>query len=561
MRGPCLFALSLVLAALPSPGHAQWSSDPAVNLSVADGIGSEVQAKVAPTADGGGWISWFDGGGGYDVRVQKLDSTGNEVLAHGGMLVADRAFSSTQDYGLDTDASGNALLVFRDDRQSGVQITATLVTPAGGMPWGATGVQLTSTTAFVAAPKIAGTSDGGAVIAWTEDASARVQKLDASGAPQWGAGLTLTPAMGSYSPSDLHDAGSDAILAFVHQTGSFGSPRHLLAQKYDASGTALWGAGHVAVFDGGSLQFGNFPEFVPDGSGGAVFSWYDTAGATLQCYAQRVNAAGTEVFAHNGVAVSTNVVRVRVSPWAALDPGTGDTYVFWKEQNSLQSQSGVYGQKLDSGGSRQWGSEGAVVVAVGASDRNNVRHLPGGGAFVFWTTAPSFGQDVIRAAHVNAAGTTDIAVFDVASTASSKSRLDVERSTAGFALLAWSDDRSGSDDILAQNVNVDGSLGLSGLAAPLPSESALTLASPWPNPTRGPVSVSFALRGPREYVLDVIDVQGRVVRRLGRGSAVQSGVESWDGRDDAGRPVAGGVYFLRLGSSGETVRGKVVVVR
>ena len=43
------------------------------------------------------------------------------------MLVADRGFSSTQDYGLDVDSAGNALLAFRDDRFVGTQITAAKV--------------------------------------------------------------------------------------------------------------------------------------------------------------------------------------------------------------------------------------------------------------------------------------------------------------------------------------------------------------------------------------------------------------------------------------------------
>ena len=41
-----------------------------------------------------------------------LDAGGNEHWAHNGVLVADRDMSSTEDYGLDIDADGNALLAF-----------------------------------------------------------------------------------------------------------------------------------------------------------------------------------------------------------------------------------------------------------------------------------------------------------------------------------------------------------------------------------------------------------------------------------------------------------------
>jgi hypothetical protein len=580
----CAAAFAAAAFALPTSALAAWSSDPAVNLSVADAAGDQVQPKVAPTSDGGCYLSWFDAiGNGFDVRVQKLDAAGNELLAHNGVLVADRGFSSTQDYGLDVDAAGNALLTFRDDSVGGVQITAAKVSPSGVLLWGASGVQLTGTSDFVAAPKIAGTTDGGAVVAWTQDVNTMVQKLDAGGVPQWTT-VVLTPATGSYSVSDLHGAGTGAILSFVYQTGGFGSPRLLYAQKFDGSGSFLWGASHVAVFDGGSLQFGNFPYFVPDGSGGAVFSWYDAASLALQCYAQHITSAGAEAFAHNGAAASTNGVRVRVSPWAAYNPSTGETFLFWTEENSAQSMFGVYGQKFDAAGNRQWGAEGSVIVPVGADGITMVRCLTEGtGAFAYWSQAASFGQDKLRAARLDAAGAIDVTAFDFASTPSGKSRLDVARSTAGFAVLAWSDDRSDAGDVLAQNVNPDGSLGAAtdvsadpgmgaGTAAAASARGAgLGITAAWPNPTAQGVRFAWsAAAGAGDVELGVYDVRGKLVRRLGAGPASGAsapegtrggGTGVWDGRDEAGAPVTAGVYWLRLHEGAESAAARVIVAR
>ena len=548
-----LLALFWVLFA--SPTAALWSSDPAVNLVVGNGAGEQVLPKVAPTPDGGAWIGWFDGGAGYDVRVQKLDAAGNGLLPHNGVLVANRSFSSVQDWGLDIDSSGNALLAFRDDRFGGEQITAAKVTPAGTLAWGVNGVQLTATSDFVASPKIAGTSDGGAVVTWTQNASTKLQKLDGAGAPQWVTDVTLTPGAGSYSASDLHDAGTDVILAFVHQTGSFGSPRHLLAQKFDATGALLWGAGHVAVFDGGSLQFGNFPYFVPDGLGGAGFSWYDASTTALQCYAQRILPDGTEAFPHNGTAVSTNAVRVRVSPSAAFDAATGMTYVFWEEQNSSQSQSGLYGQKVDATGARKWGTEGVAVVPVGASQILLVRTLTGGsGAFAFWSGVPSFNQDRLYGVRLDASGVVDVPIFDVASTPSGKSRLSVGKSPTGVAILAWSDQRTDGGDIYAQNVNADGSLGAGTSDAPSTAPGpGLALGAPRPNPSAGTVALDFRAPARGAVTLLIRDVAGRLVRRIDLGSA-ERGTATWDGRDDDGERVAGGVYFAEL-RWGDLARG------
>ncbi len=451
--------VALVLCASASAGLAQFSSDAAANLAVGAGPGDQVQAKVVATADGGCYVAWFDGGAGYDVRLQRLDAGGNEQWGPNGVLVADRSFSSTQDHDLAVDPAGNALLAFRDDRVSGVQVTAAKVSPAGALLWGASGVQLTATSDFVASPKVAAVASGEVVVAWTQNTSTHVRRITAAGGVSWPMQVVLTPAAGSYSASHMLADGEDVILAMVHQTGGFTSPKHLVAQKLDGAGGALWGAGPpLAVFDGGSLQFGNFPTFVLDGAGGAVFAWYGTS--PLQCYAQRVRSNGVEVFPHNGVAVSTNLSGTRVSPSVAFEPSTSSTYVFWEEQNAQQSLSGLSGQRLDALGNRQWGSTGLSLLPLSGTEILWVRTLAtGSGPMVFWFESPSFGSDTGHGAVLDVAGATVTPRTAFASTPSGKSRLAVALSTAGEALLAWHDDRAGDADLLAQNFRPDGSLG------------------------------------------------------------------------------------------------------
>ena len=446
----------------PPTALGQWSDDPASNLVVADPPGEQVQTKIVATADGGCYVSWFDNStGGYDVYLQRLDAAGFEQWPHNGVLVADRGFSSTQDYGLAVDTAGNALLAFRDDSGTGVQIAAAKVDPAGTLLWGLGGIQLTTTADFAAAPKIAGTSDGNVVVAWTQDVNVVAHKLDPTGSPVWGSEVVLAPASGSFAASDLQaaDAGN-AIVSFIHSDG----PRHLWAQKLaSADGTSLWPASHVKVYDdaSGSLQFGNFPTFLPDGSGGAVFAWY-TSSPSLQCRTQRILAGGAEAFAHNGVEASTDATRLRVSPAVAWDPATAESFLFWTELNSLQSQFGVYGQKLDAAGSRQWGAAGKELVALGVNEISQVRTLPwGDGAAVAWVETVAFDNQPIHATRVDGAGdfAWSPAIVDLATSATGTSRLAAASSTSGFAIFGWSDGATGTRDVLAQNLNSDGSLG------------------------------------------------------------------------------------------------------
>ena len=447
---------------------AQWPTDPATPLVVADRSGPQVQPKIVGVTGGGFYISWFDSSaGGYDVYLQRLDVEGNEMWAHNGVLVADRGFSSTQDYGLSVDASGNALLAFRDDRGATTEVTVSKIGLDGTLLWGADGVQVSSGGLFVAAPRVTGTSDGNVVVAWTSDDNVMLQKLDANGVPQWAGGITYTPpATESFSPSDIHasDAGT-AIVSFVNQTGGFGAPRHIWAQKLAAAdGASLWGAGHVQVFTGGSLQFGNFPPFVSDEMGGAVFAWY-TSSPSLQCRVQRVLANGTEAFAHQGVEVSTNAAQIRVSPRAAFNSATQEIFVAWREQTSNQSQSALYAQKLDASGARQWTDNGSQLMPMTADEITSVTTLVyDDGALVSWIHSPSFGNDPVYAVRVDGSGSLVWAppIAELCILPTQSSDLVGTSGSAGYAAYAWSDGDTGVSDIYAANLNGDGSLGYSG---------------------------------------------------------------------------------------------------
>jgi hypothetical protein len=462
------FAISALIPA--SIAFAQWSSDPMVNLAIAKKQDDQVQPKIRATSDGGCYISWFDNDPngnppfGYDVFLQRLDENGVRQWRSKGLRVADLGMSSTQDYGLDIDRRGNALIAFLDDRHPpDTVVTAAKVSPDALKLWGPDGLHPSSGSDFKGNPKIAATSDGFAVIAWINGNNIVLQRVNGAGAPQWGStGITLTaPAGSTYSVADLHgsDAGS-VIVSWVSAAG-FSSPKHLLANKLDTTGALLWGASHVVVFDGGSLQFGNFPPFVTDGAGGAVFGWYQVD--PLQSRAQHILADGSEAFPHNGSLGSTDTSHDQVNPSVSYDPATTSTYLFWDEilEGPLTNE-GISAQKFNATGTAQWSPTGVVVQPFTSSAVISVTSVfTSTGALVVWSSEPAFAQDTIMGARLDESGTLTCPPFAVSSRISSKSRLDLTFSSAtGDALAVWSDGRSDGGDIYGQNINSDCSLGL-----------------------------------------------------------------------------------------------------
>jgi hypothetical protein len=83
-----------------------------------------------------------------------------------------------------------------------------------------------------------------------------------------------------------------------------------------------------------------------------------------------------------------------------------------------------------------------------------------------------------------------------------------------------------------------------------------------PVPSRSGATLAFALPGAGEAALDLFDAGGRRIARLAAGR-FEAGrhVARWDGRDEAGREAAPGLYLVRLASGSGTAVRKLPVIR
>jgi len=88
----------------------------------------------------------------------------------------------------------------------------------------------------------------------------------------------------------------------------------------------------------------------------------------------------------------------------------------------------------------------------------------------------------------------------------------------------------------------------------------LGVSAGYPSPFSGQVSFAMNMAAPGEVKMDIFDVRGRRVRTLRRALGT-SGVLAWDGRDNAGRMAAEGVYHVRFQHGSAVVTRKVVYVK
>jgi len=477
-----------LLCLLASPALAQWSSDPASNLALGDGPNDQVQAKVAPTTDGGCYVSWYDNAlGGYDVTLQRLDAAGNELWAHGGVLLVDRSVSSTTDYAMVTCANGDALITYIDNRSGSNQIAVQRVSPAGVLLFGPDGVIVSSGSGVSGNSRIAELTDGSIAVGWTQSPGWFIRTLTGAGAPLAGP-LTNSDTGHTIFLCDLQPGTGGSVIALWSR--SFGTnyattAKWLLAQNYDASLAPLWTPAPtlqgVAVYapqpntawptgsgtygtQGGSIQSGYFPYFLSDGAGGGVFGYYENGGPR-NAYVQHILPDGSPKFPHPGIAANiTGTNRIRVgNPGFDYDQTTGSYYIASVESDaSPQTNYSTFVQLIDTVGTRVWGDTGVTVVPVTGFQQSSIQCLsrPDGGASVFGFDGRNGASSIHEgfAVGVSAEGESQWSNF-FSTTVEAKSRLAAASSSQGFHILAFQSGATGNANLYTQNVNLDGSFG------------------------------------------------------------------------------------------------------
>jgi hypothetical protein len=107
------------------------------------------------------------------------------------------------------------------------------------------------------------------------------------------------------------------------------------------------------------------------------------------------------------------------------------------------------------------------------------------------------------------------------------------------------------------------SVSVSGVSETGEAPRALTLGPSVPNPASGHAAIGFGLPSSGRTTLEVMDAHGRLVRSLvAEHLRAGSYARIWDLRDQQGRAVPTGIYFVRMRSAdGGTLSRKVTVLR
>jgi FlgD Ig-like domain/Fibronectin type III domain len=449
--------------------NAQWSSDPFENNAICDLTGEQAIPKVVNGPTGDTYIGFFSNdSGNYDVRLQRLDSLGNELWTNDGILISDNpAMTWLTDWDMTVDADNHAILTFQDIRNAGDNnIYAYRIAPDGTFVWGADGLELSNSAAFDVSPKAEVTSEGNVIIAWQSDDDSIMQKITPDGTLLWGAsGITISTANTISWPQPFAVDNDEIILKYFEDTGSFpGITRYCYAQKYDTDGNAVWANSTVVSNAGGISAWTQIFNIISDENNGCFITWHDTRGGGMTSYpfTQHILADGTVEFTANGVQLSTENNRQSYCPESVYFGATDELITYWKQTDGNQNNHGITGQKLDADGNILWGNNGNNLIAISS----NYIRLVGlrkaeDDLMLILEDYINYVDVYVTAAKLDQDGSyvwPDQQVI-MCSVASGKVHNVVSQLSNGQFIASWEDDRNGTTDIYAQNINLDGTIG------------------------------------------------------------------------------------------------------
>jgi hypothetical protein len=512
-------------------GVFQWSANGIAVCSLAD---DQSTPRIVSAGTGGAIIAWSDrrSTSYCDIYAQRLDAYGYKQWIGSGLAICTEA----QHQYIETVVSGgtgSAIIVWKDYRSaSDYNLYAQKVDLYGILQWATGGVAVTTAAADQVAARAAADGAGGAIIAWDD---ARIgpyydifaQRIDADG--YWG-----YPNPVIRSVRDVpQDQGGYVNIAWD-------------ASQYDPIGDiteySIWRAldiGQAAMMMDGSAHVIASASEIPENITGPVLRMQLLAGQ--QFYWELIAVHPAYYIDNYSKIVPTAFDSTAASNeyhYFQIIAHTAASMTFWvSEPDSGYSVDNIDPcPPLALAGEQSFVPEGLTVTWAPNSEADLDCYR------VYRGTSEGF----VPGPGSLLASPCDTMLFDAGWTWSAGywykvSAVDVHGNESGYAVL-------GPEGVTGDDVPV--------------VPRATYLDQNHPNPFNPATRIAFGLAVPGNVRLRIYDAAGRLVRVLVDGHRMGGCYEeTWDGRDDAGRGVASGVYFYSLQAGAFNETRKMVLLR
>ncbi len=361
--------LPLALAAgLSLPLAAQWTPNTAVNTPVATGATDDLQAITGPS--GRTYVAMFQPNtGGYSPRLQVLNEQGVPRLGSNGMVFNTTTPMSTYTvtWDLRMDAQEHVYIGFTGTGNTDAVVHR--LDSVGNHVWSTSGVALGQGYDV----KLLPLANGDVMAGWLDanGGGAKLRKIGAAGSFAWPAAVTIASPTGSgqVQVGELMEYSNGDVLVIFYERTGFGPSALPYAQRFSASGTAVWL--QPKALTSGWYVYSNrrFP-LVQRGDT-AYFGMAAAQGLDLQAKVQRINPLGGLPWGTNGIDVSTLNNQYERNVTMGVAPDGDMLYVAAEVTPTSQGQMGTILQKMHvKTGALPWGAAGRMLFNPSNKDQS-----------------------------------------------------------------------------------------------------------------------------------------------------------------------------------------------
>ena len=343
---------------------------------------------AAQNGDQDGHTFWEDGYGGavvawHDTRVatnenlymQRIASDGSLLWDAGGTLLCGST-DTQSNVKMCSDGTGNFIFAWRDKHNDADgDIMAMRVDINGSFLW-AGDVPIFQDDSVQKDPRITGSSDTGAFVAWVDyrndpySSDIYAQKIDVSGALLWTtAGLALCTAPNDQlEPRLTNDANAGCY--FVWTDGRDGGHPHedIYMQHVSDIGSIEWEANGKIICNAYGEQFS--PLLRGNGSGKVYTIWGDNRTGSTGLYLQILDGAGTEYITVNGKPIYYGLCGDAKN--YSLFEADEKSLILWEDSRSPYIGNQLYMQVLSDDGSVDLLLNGESLTNPTGYDQENV---------------------------------------------------------------------------------------------------------------------------------------------------------------------------------------------
>ena len=493
-------------------GYRQWGNN-GVQVSPLRGFRSPT--NIIPDDRGGAIIVWDDftksvqigdpNNPENEMYAQRVDRNGKRLWDSSGVLIREFiAKAGIGDFQIVTDDHETYMISWFDQREpwqwyvQRIDLNGKIAFEPNGRP-----IPIESKT-FNGSRRVISDGKGGMLMArfrTNVNQATVVEKMTKDGASPWPIGGIHVHTGGAFEmTSDRQGGAIVAGIYFISGSPNFDAEGRI--QRIDSTGNLLWGESGKNFAPDADVK--TFPHLVNDNASGAFVTWDDTTGGKRELYVMRFNPKGQMLWKTKGFRLWNRSIN---GPPSLSNVKNS---IIWLLNDFSTSPGDLYAFRVDSNGTVPWGKDGVLI-----------RYRD----FEEW---PYF--------------------------------LEATSDSQGGFIAVWSERRpSGWQNLTLQLIGANGKLGevttsvkenrLDGKNHP----TDFALYPAFPNPSYQMTKISFALRLSSRIQIHVINLRGdRVLTLIDRNFVPGKYETQWNGRNQNGKEVSSGIYFIQMFVDGHT---------